>query len=215
MKNSYDTVCHEHLEYYGFKQIKWMADKVGFKILDVEFNAANGGSFAVMVTKAKNHKFAEHTSLIARILADEKRKGLSTLKPFAEFKERIYKSRDDLIAFVKDVKAHGEKIFGYGASTKGNVILQFCQFADKDIPCIAEVNPDKFGCFTPGTGISIVSEAEAKDKRPNYFLVLPWHFKDNIIGREKVYLDLGGKLVMPLPEIEIIAREEFASKKTK
>ena len=105
---------------------------------------------------------------------------------------------------IQSLKADGKKILGYGASTKGNVLLQFCGFTEKDIPFIAEVNPDKFGCFTPGTRIPIISEKEAKAMEPDYFLVMPWHFKDSIISREEEFLSGGGHMIFPLPEIEIV-----------
>ena len=105
---------------------------------------------------------------------------------------------------IRGIKARGETILGYGASTKGNVILQFCGLGREDLPCIAEVNEDKFGAFTPGTAVPIVSEAEAKALRPDYLLVLPWHFRDNILQREAAYLRSGGKLVFPLPDIETV-----------
>ena len=95
-------------------------------------------------------------------------------------------------------------MLGYGASTKGNVILQFCNITKKDIPFIAEVNKDKFGSYTPGTLIPIISEKEAKDMNPDYFMVLPWHFKENIVAREQNYLKNKGKLLFPLPSIKII-----------
>ena len=103
-----------------------------------------------------------------------------------------------------DLISDGKKVIGYGASTKGNVLLQFCNFSEKELTCIAEVNEEKFGLFTPGTNIPIVSEKEAKAMNPDYMLVLPWHFKDNIILRETDYLKKGKKLIIPLPEIEII-----------
>jgi NDP-4-keto-2,6-dideoxyhexose 3-C-methyltransferase len=208
--DSYDTICHEHVEYYAFKQIKWIADAAGFKVIDVEFNDSNGGSFAVTMAKKTSPRHKENTALVEQILADEKRKGFSTLKPFEAFKGRIFAQREELIEFVKKVKAKEQKIFGYGASTKGNVILQLCGFTPSDIPYIAEVNEDKFGCFTPGTNIPIISEAQAKAMNPDYFLVLPWHFKDNIIERETGYLNGGGSLVFPLPKIEIVSKEAKA-----
>ncbi|MBL8012258.1 MAG: class I SAM-dependent methyltransferase [Candidatus Omnitrophica bacterium] len=207
-KDSYDTVCHEHLEYYAFEQIKWMADKVGFKVVDVEFNAANGGSFAITVAKQSSRTFQENTGLINAILADEKKKGLSTIGPFSAFTDRISLQKDNIIRFLRDVNQQGKKILGYGASTKGNVILQYCSLTARDIPYIAEVNPDKFGRFTPGTVIPIISEQEAHAMKPDYFLVLPWHFKDNIIQRERAYLDSGGALVFPLPQIEVISKQK-------
>ena len=102
------------------------------------------------------------------------------------------------------LNADGKKVLGYGASTKGNVLLQFCGLTDRDITAIAEVNRDKFGCFTPGSRIPIVSEAEARAMRPDYFLVLPWHFKSGILRREKEFLSSGGRMIFPFPEIEIV-----------
>jgi len=201
--NAYDTICHEHLEYYGLKQIKWMADRVGFKIIDVELNSVNGGSFSLMVSKT-GAPYREATTLVETILRKEADMELHKLKPYEEFKQRIVDHRDQLVRFIQQAKSEHKKILGYGASTKGNVILQFCGMTDKDIPFIAEVNKDKFGCFTPGTLIPIISEAEARAMRPDYFMVLPWHFKDTIIIREADYLRSGGKMFFPLPELEVI-----------
>ena len=215
-RNLYDTICHEHLEYYRLKQIKWMTDEVGFKIIDIGFNDVNGGSFFVTVVKKGNNKFQENTGLIERILAnEEKKQELSTLKPYQEFKKHIDRHRDELQSFIRMVKTKNQRIFGYGASTKGNVILQFCNFTAKDIPYIAEVNNDKFHCYTPGTGIPIISESEAKAMRPDYFLVLPWHFRETIILREKDYLDGGGSLVMPLPQIEVVTKQKSVQQQVK
>ena len=130
--------------------------------------------------------------------------GLMTPRPYRRFEEHVFEHRHNLLHLIKSLNANGKKVFGYGASTKGNVLLQFCGLTEKDIPVIAEVNPDKFGCFTPGSGIPIVSEAEAKAMRPDYFLVLPWHFKASILAREEEFLLNGGQMIFPLPEIEIV-----------
>jgi hypothetical protein len=200
--NAYDTVCHEHLEYYGLEQIKWMTDRVGLEIVDVELNAVNGGSFSVMVRKARAAQPAIAPS-VARLLAAERDRGLHTLAPYEQFRRNVFAHRDQLVAFVAGARRAERTVFGYGASTKGNVILQFCGLTRDDIPCIAEVNPDKFGCFTPGTRIPIVSEADAKARRPDYLLVLPWHFRDFIVAREASYVAAGGRLVFPLPSIRV------------
>ena len=207
-KTAYDTVCHEHLEYYRLKQIKWMTDRAGFKIIDIELNNVNGGSFCVTAAK-KSSSFQESSGLIEKLLEEEENKGLNTLKPYEKFKQRVYKHREDLVQFIQKIKADNKKIFGYGASTKGNVILQFCNITDRDIPFIAEINKDKFGCFTPGTYIPIISEEEAKTMKPDYFLVLPWHFKENFLQREREYLKKGGMLLMPLPEIEVTRNQGY------
>jgi len=204
-RNAYDTVCHEHLEYYGLRQIAWMAKATGLKVIDVSLNDINGGSFAVTVAKERS-EYKPRNEHIEPILRNELEEGLDTLRQYAAFKERVYKHRDDLVKFIKEAKEKDELVVGYGASTKGNVVLQFCGLGSLDIPAIADRNPAKFGRFTPGTGISIVSEEEARSRRPKYFLVFPWHFKDEFIKREGDFLDSGGKFLFPLPEIESVGR---------
>jgi len=201
--NAYDTICHEHLEYYGLKQIKWMADRAGFKIIDVELNNVNGGSFSLIVARTKA-PYREANNLVEMILHKESDMGLHTLRPYEAFKQRVIEHRDQLVHFMQRARKEKKVVLGYGASTKGNVILQYCGITTGDIPFIAEVNKDKFGCFTPGTLIPIISEAEARAMKPDYFMVLPWHFKDNIVAKEADYLRAGGKLFFPLPELEAI-----------
>lgn len=204
-QNAYDTICHEHLEYYGLRQIKWMTDRIGFKILAVELNDINGGSFCVTVAK-QNSTYEPSFRPIQALLQHEKSKGLNTLKPYNDFKDRVFRHREELIKFVKEVKKANQTILGYGASTKGNVVLQFCGFDETDIPAIADRNPEKHGCFTPGTMIPIISEEEARRRKPDYLLPLPWHFKDEFIQREKQYLEDGGKFLFHLPNIEVISK---------
>ncbi|MCX5680656.1 MAG: class I SAM-dependent methyltransferase [Candidatus Omnitrophica bacterium] len=201
--NAYDTVCHEHLEYYRLKQIKWMADKVGLKILDVEFNQINGGSFSVTAAR-RSSPYREASGLVNRILKTEKDRLLHTLRPYQAFKHRVFQHKKKFQVQIRRLKKSGKMVLGYGASTKGNVILQFCELGEKDIPFIAEVNSDKFGAYTPGTLIPIISEKDARAMKPDYFVVLPWHFKDNIMARERVFLNKGGKLLFPLPQPEIV-----------
>lgn len=201
--NSYDTVCHEHLEYYSLHVVKAMVEKHGLKIIDVQMNGVNGGSFAVTVARTES-ALKSNSAVIDWMLGQEDRMGLHTPKPYREFEERVFRHRDDLVRLIRSLIADGKKVVGYGASTKGNVLLQFCGFTEKDIHCIAEVNSDKFGSYTPGTLIPIMSESDVKAMKPDYMLVLPWHFRDSIVRREVEYLASGGKLIFPLPEIEIV-----------
>ncbi len=199
---AYDTICHEHLEYYGLKQIKWMADRAGLKIISISLNSTNGGSFCIaLACKTSAYPEAEHD--INEFLSKESAMGLQTDQPYRAFTQRVSQHKSKLLEFFSEIERKGEKILGYGASTKGNVILQYCGLGEKELPYIAEVNQDKFGCYTPGTLIPIISEKEAHAMNPDYFFVLPWHFRENLIEREKSYLENGGKLVFPLPEIEI------------
>jgi hypothetical protein len=201
--NSYDTICQEHLEFYSFKVVKDMLERCNLKVLDVQMNAINGGSFAVTAAK-KSASFKPNFPVINWLLAQELDMGLNTPKPYRDFEERVFKHRESLLKLIDSLVADGKKILGYGASTKGNVLLQFCGITEKHLSAIAEVNPDKYGCFTPGTNIPIISEAEARAMKPDYFFVLPWHFKHSILEREKEFIANGGKFIFPLPEIEII-----------
>lgn len=201
--NSYDTICHEHLEFYSFRVVRNMVEACGLRVIDVQMNAINGGSFAVTVCKNSAH-YKSNTPIIEWLLKQEDDMHLDTIKPYQEFEQRVFKHKKNLTELIKALVADGKRVFGYGASTKGNVLLQFCGLTQKEIPFIAEVNPDKFGTYTPGTLIPIISEEEAKKMKPDYFLVLPWHFKYNILNREKEYIANGGKFIFPLPEIEIV-----------
>lgn len=201
--NSYDTICHEHLEFYSFKVVKYILENCGLRVVDVQMNAINGGSFAVTACK-KNANYKSNTPIINWMLKQEDDMGLDTPKPYRDFEERVFRHRKNLKELIETLVADGKKIIGYGASTKGNVLLQFCGLTREHIPYIAEVNKEKFGAFTPGTHIPIISEQEARAMKPDYFFVLPWHFKNNILDREREYIEQGGKFIFPLPEIEIV-----------
>ena len=201
--NAYDTICHEHIEFYSLKVVKELLESVNLKIIDVQTNSINGGSFAVTACKS-NANYSVNSVLIDWMLFQEEQMKLDTISPYLAFKDRIFEHRDSLRKLILSLVKSGKKVYGYGASTKGNVLLQFCEFTSLEIPFIAEVNQEKFGKYTPGTHIEIISEEEAKMNKPDYFLVLPWHFKDNILSREKEYLKTGVKFIFPLPEIEII-----------
>jgi NDP-4-keto-2,6-dideoxyhexose 3-C-methyltransferase len=200
---SYDTICHEHVEYYALKQILWMLKRVGFRALDAELNDVNGGSFSITAAK-KSAGYEGNEAAIQNLIREENRIELSGTDIYRKFRERVYRHRAELRQFLGKARHEGKRIFGYGASTKGNVLLQFCGITAEGLPCIAEVNNDKFGAFTPGTRIPIISEEEARSMNPSGFMVLPWHFRDNIIARERNFLAAGGKLIFPLPNIEVV-----------
>lgn len=197
--NSYDTVCHEHLEFYALQQIKWMADRVGFKIVGVEFNDVNGGSFSITVAKSQGDTSV--APVVQSILEDERAKGLETLEPYLEFARRVEQSRTELRAFLADARAHGKRVAVLGASTKGNVLLQYCGLTTDDVACVGEVNVEKFGCFTPGTWLPIVNENDLLLDEPDYLLVLPWHFRKFFVASRKWKI---ARLVFPLPRLDIV-----------
>jgi C-methyltransferase C-terminal domain/Putative zinc binding domain/Methyltransferase domain len=199
-RNSYDTVCHEHLEYYLLKQIIWMAERAGLRILDVELNDVNGGSFSIVAAR-KGSAHRESPS-VASLLARELELGLDTLVPYREFEKRVQASRQDLVSFLERARTEGRKVCALGASTKGNVLLQYCGVTAEQISLVGEVNIEKFGCFTPGTLLPIVPQEQLLAQKPDLLLVLPWHFREFFLSNRKF---AGTQLLFPLPTLEIVA----------
>lgn len=204
---AYDTICQEHLEFYCLAQIEWIMNAADLKIIDAVQNDINGGSFKITVAK-KTSKWEEDYS-VQRMRLYEKDGKFDALSTYKFFESETARCRDELLRFIDKAKREGKKVYGYGASTKGNVMLQYCGLGKEDIIAIAEVNEDKFGHVTPGSNIPIVSEMEAKQGNPDYFIVLPWHFKDNILRKEKEYMEQSGcAFVFPLPEFHIVGERE-------
>lgn len=206
--NSYDTICHEHLEYYSLAVIEKILKLADLQLSEVSLNDSNGGSLRCLATHAGNAKYntAKNQQLINQIRGDEFDLALDTDAPYLEFQKRIEKEREALRSLLINLRVEGKRIHIYGASTKGNTILQFCGINNEIIDCAAERNPDKYGARTLGTDIPIVSEAESRAMNPDYYLVLPWHFKTEFIERESEMLDKGVGLIFPLPTIEIVKR---------
>jgi hypothetical protein len=200
---SYDTVCHEHLEYYSLGVVQRILAAAGMRAVDVKMNAINGGSFAVTAVRESDRRRGSER-VIEWLLSQEERMGIDTPRPYRDLEERVHRHRADLMRLLRTLAGDGKTVIGYGASTKGNVVLQFCGITTEEVRAVAEVNPDKFGAFTPGTNIPIISETEARAMNPDYFLVLPWHFKEGILQREAEFLAKGGRMIFPFPEIEIV-----------
>jgi hypothetical protein len=197
---AYDAVCHEHLEFYSFTVVKDILRKCGMRVTFAEFNKVNGGSIAITACKCKASHLS-NSGWLDNIIANEKEMGLNNTLVYWDFKMKVAKHKHDLVALLTKLKEEGKVVFGYGASTKGNIMLQYCGITSDLIPFIADVNPDKFGCTTPGTKIPIISEEDAKKHNPDYFLVFPWHFRKGILENNK---DRKFKFIFPLPEIEIL-----------
>jgi len=205
---SYDTICHEHLEYYSLAVIEFILKQAGMKIFNVALNSINGGSIRCYATHVNNFSYKKDLFIenIKRMRQDEFDLELDTDKPYKHFQDKINVHREELMALLKKLKKEGKKIHVYGASTKGNTILQWCGIDSRMIDVAAERNPDKYGAFTLGTDIPIVSEADSRAMAPDYYLVLPWHFKNEFVEREREMIDKGVGLIFPLPTIEIIKK---------
>lgn len=202
--NSIDTICHEHLEYYSLYQIKEIADRAGLKIIDIKFNSSNGGSFRIYFAKQSSTKYQECTDLIHSIFTKEDAYSLKDPQTYYRFYQRCSDQAHHLKLLINTINENEKKIWIYGASTKGNCTLQFANITKDDIPYAVERNPNKFGKMTP-TGTEIISEEEMRKNPPEYLLVLPWHFRKEIIERESIFLENGGSLVFPFPNLDVFS----------
>lgn len=204
--NSYDTICHEHLEYYSLAVIEKIMSRAELKVVRAELNDINGGSLRCYISHATSFKYKNEEWLrqLRKIHQEEFDFELDTDKPYRNFQDRINVHRDKLLNLLKNLKKEGKRIHIYGASTKGNTILQWCGIDNRLIDYASERNPEKYGACTIGTDIPIISEEESRQMKPDYYLVLPWHFADEFIEREKALLQSGVGMIFPLPEINII-----------
>ena len=201
-KFSYDTICHEHAEYYSLKSIKYIFDKSNLKIIDIKFNESNGGSFAISVAK-KNSPLKSDKLKIKKILDEEKKNKINSIIKYKFFFKKIHNEKIKLKKLLLNLNKKNKLVFGYGASTKGNVILQFCNISNDQIKFICDVNKDKNNCYTPGSRIKIISESLAKKIKPDYYFVFPWHFRKFILKKEKYLIKSGTRFVFPLPKLKI------------
>lgn len=211
-QNSYDTICHEHLEYYSLAVIEFILKKAGMKVVDVSLNEINGGSIRCYATHLESFAFKneEAVNKIKKLRQEEFDLELDTDKPYRNFQDRINVHKEELNSLLKKLKREGKSIHIYGASTKGNTILQWCGIDNRLIDFAAERNPDKYGAHTLGTDIPIISEAESRALNPDYYLVLPWHFKEEFIEREKDILLAGTGMIFPLPQVSIVEKKQVS-----
>lgn len=203
--DSYDTICHEHLEFYSLAVLEKIAGMAGMKIFKISFNDINGGSIRCYATHKESSLYfiPENYKLMNDVRQKEFDLELDTDKPYVAFQYRIEKVKNELHDLLVNLKQEGKKVHIYGASTKGNTILQWCEINNMLVDYAAERNPDKYGAYTLGTNIPIISEAESRAMNPDYYLVLPWHFKKEFIEREKEALENGTGFIFPIPTIDI------------
>ena len=202
---AFDNICHEHLEYYSLLSVESLLERHGLEVADVELNDVNGGSFRLFVRHGGRTRPSDDGSRRVQALREKERAlELHSRSPHDEFAARVYATRARLVEFITEETAKGKTVYVYGASTKGNTLLQFCGLDHTLIAGAAERNPDKWGKKTVGTMIPIISETQARSEKPDYFLVLPWHFLKEFVKREQDYLAGGGKFIVPLPEFQVI-----------
>lgn len=211
-QNDFGNICHEHLEYYSLQSLEYLLHQHDFAIVDAQLNDVNGGSIRVFVRNraAAPNAFGDEdyrthaAQRVSKLRESEAGLGLDRATPYLEFAERVEDIKHKVCAFIKDQVEQKKRIFVYGASTKGNTMLQYFELDNSVIDAAAERNPDKWGMVTVGTRIPIISEAEARAAKPDYFLVLPWHFIEEFKAREQDYLSSTGKFIVPLPQFALI-----------
>jgi len=200
---AYDTICHEHLEYYSAYTISILLELSGFVVISYDLNATNGGSIAVLAAKKSKNRPRSSQEFID-LLESESNSGLNTRERITKFGFEVSAHGRELRSTLVSLVARKKKISALGASTKGNVLLQYCGLDSNIISTIGEVNRDKFGCMTPGSNIPIVTEQQVFDSSPEILLILPWHFKETFLEKTKSFRSKGGSVIFPLPKIEIV-----------
>lgn len=211
-QNDFGNICHEHLEYYSLRSLEYLLNLHDFVLVDVELNDVNGGSFRAYIRNrdanpddcGDDSYRRQATDRLSALRQQETNMELDEIKPYREFADRVEQIKQDVSIFIRNQVDGKKKVFVYGASTKGNAMLQYFGLDHRLITAAAERNPDKWGKVTVGTRIPIVSEDEARMTKPDYFLVLPWHFLEEFREREKDYLLSGGRFIVPLPHFALI-----------
>lgn len=211
---AFDNICHEHLEYYSLQSFKYLLDQHDLQIVDCQLNDVNGGSFRVYIRKNSADPSTFATApyrdvahfRVQSTLAYEDMLGLKNPQTYIDFHKKASALRDQTLAFMKAEKAKGKKIWAYGASTKGNTLLQWYGIDHTLVDGIAERQPMKYGLKTVGSNISIASDEDMRRANPDYLLVLPWHFIESFVRREREFLERGGKFILPCPYFEIIGK---------
>lgn len=201
--NAFDTICNEHIEYYSLSVIETLLDMGDMKLIDATLNSTNGGSIQCTAVKKMCDCYPVNNKNLTVLRELEFEMEMDTIAPYSRFADRVKIITANLLRLLHKIKANGQTIHLYGASTKGNTLLQASEIDSFLVPYAADRNPDKWGAKTLGTDIEIISEEESRAMKPDYYLVLPWHFKEEMLIREKETMENGTKMIFPLPEIEI------------
>jgi SAM-dependent methyltransferase len=204
--NQFDAIVHEHLEYYSLAVIERLLSEAGLRVVRASLNEINGGSVRLFIRSAAH--FApegEDAETLQQLRVNEFEMALDAPAPYERFAAAAEQVREDLATTCRELVEEGKTIHVYGASTKGNTILQYAGIDQTLVPYAADRNPDKHGSETIGTKIPIISEERSRELRPDYYLVLPWHFLDEFLDREHEFLERGGQFIVPMPQVHIVS----------
>lgn len=213
-RNAFDGICHEHLEYYTMASLENLLARHDLEVFDVQMREeVNEGSVRFFIHKTKNAandaQVQAGMERVANLRKAEEKLGLEELGTYAAFAERIQAARQTTLDFLKQEKAKGKKIHGYAASTKGNTTLQYYGVTTDLVDAIADRNPTKWGKFTVGSGIQIISEEESRKQAPDYYFILAWHFLPEFVTREAEFFQRGGKFIVPMPEFKVVSKADL------
>ena len=200
-KNAFDNIVHEHLEYYTLLSLNNLLNRHGLEVFDLEERVLNGGSFRTYIAAIGKRR---KTKAVVDMEKHEKKLGLNNKKIYNEFAKDIEENKKKIRSLIKELNKKGKTVYLYGASTRGNTLLQYFNLDERLIKKAVERNPEKWGKIIASVGIPIISEEQARKDKPDYMLVLPWFFKEEFLQREKHYLDSGGHFIFPLPKVEVV-----------
>ena len=207
--NAYDTICNEHIEYYSLQVIEYLLESFDMKLIDATLNDTNGGSIQCVAVKKECNVYPINSDRLNELRTLEFERELDTIKPYEEFKYRIFDIIERLRILILSIHAEHKTIHLYGASTKGNTLLQSLNLDNDIISYAADRNPDKWGAKTLGTNVKIISEEQSREMKPDYYLVLPWHFKKEFLVRERETILSGINFIFPLPDVEIVTKDNI------
>jgi hypothetical protein len=208
--SQFDAIVHEHLEYYSLAVIERLLAEQGLGVVRAELNEINGGSIRLFIRKSGQLPAPEDAETLQRLRIREFEMALDAAAPYARFAEAVERVRDDLASLCRKLVEEGKTIHAYGASTKGNTILQYAGIDSTLVPYAADRNPAKHGSETIGTRIPIISEEDSRAMKPDYYLALPWHFMDEFLDREREFIERGGRFIVPVPEVRLVPESEPA-----
>jgi SAM-dependent methyltransferase len=202
-ENQFDTIYHEHFSYFSFLAVRQIFARHGLRIFDVEKLSTHGGSLRIYAAHLASPLWEEQPS-VARLLTEERSAGLDDISSYANFSERVNRTKLDLLRFLTNIKREGRKVVGYGAPAKGNTLLNFCGIRTDFLDYTVDRSPQKQGMFLPGTHIPIAAPEKIFQTRPDYVLILPWNLRDEIVAQMSGIAAWGGKFVVPIPEVRVL-----------
>jgi hypothetical protein len=200
-QRSFDNVYHEHVSYYTLAPLVRLFSRFQLQVFDVRHSPIHGGTLVVRV----GHHGAHHVQpSVTNWLASERGKGYHTIEPYESFARQVADIRDELVHLISSLRSDGRRLAAYGAPAKGNTLLNYCGFNTNDLEFAAEVAPLKIGLYTPGAHLPVIAEAAALQDPPDYFLLLPWNFRDELLAKNEDFLRSGGHFIIPIPSPQVV-----------